>query len=106
MSFRFIRLFTVLGVGFVMLPVATFADEVPPPQRTVLFSERSDGFMLYRIPGIVVTAKGTVLVYCEARKYSAADRGEMEIHLRRSEDWGRDVFASSAGCTPGLATGP
>lgn len=47
MSFRFIRLLTVLGVGFVMLPVATFADEVPPPQRTVLFSERSDGFMLY-----------------------------------------------------------
>ncbi|MEY3172122.1 MAG: hypothetical protein RLZZ436_35 [Planctomycetota bacterium] len=46
MSFRFIRLLTVLGVGFVMLPVAPFADEVPP-QRTVLFSERSDGFMLY-----------------------------------------------------------
>ncbi len=63
------------------------ADE-PFLQKSVLFEERTDGFTLYRIPGIVVTAKGTVLVYCEARKFSDADRGEIEIHLRRSTDGG------------------
>ncbi len=57
-------------------------------KKQVLFVEGSDGFKLYRIPGIVVTAAGTVLAYCEARKHSVADRGESEIHLRRSVDGG------------------
>jgi sialidase-1 len=56
--------------------------------QTVLFEEDTDGFKLYRIPGIVVTASGTVLAYCEARKFTIADRGEIEIHLRRSSDGG------------------
>ena len=63
--------------------------EKPECTKTVLFTERSDGFTVFRIPGIVVTAKGTVLAYCEARKFSDADRGEIEIHLRRSADGGR-----------------
>lgn len=58
-------------------------------EKSVLFEEQTDGFVLYRIPGIVVTAKGTVLAYCEARKFSIADRGEIEVHLRRSSDGGR-----------------
>ena len=58
-------------------------------QKTNLFAEATDGFRLYRIPGIVVTAKGSVLAYCEARKFTVADRGEIEIHLRRSTDGGR-----------------
>lgn len=58
-------------------------------QKTNLFAEGTDGFRLYRIPGIVVTAKGSVLAYCEARKFAVADRGEIEIHLRRSTDGGR-----------------
>ena len=43
----------------------------------------------YRIPGIVVTTKGTVLAYCEARKNNSSDWGEIEIHLRRSTDGGK-----------------
>ncbi len=65
------------------------AAEEPECTKTILFSERRDGFTLYRIPGIIVTVKGTVLAYCEARKFSDADRGEIEIHLRRSADGGR-----------------
>lgn len=57
--------------------------------ETVLFEEDTDGFKLYRIPGIVVTSQGTVLAYCEARKFTEADRGEIEIHLRRSLDGGQ-----------------
>jgi sialidase-1 len=58
-------------------------------EKTDLFWQGMDGFHTYRIPGIVVTANGTILAYCEARKLSAADRGEIEIHLRRSTDGGR-----------------
>lgn len=67
---------TVLGAG-------------PLLQKTNLFVEETGGFRSYRIPGLVVTAKGSVLAYCEARKFSTADWGEIEIHLRRSADGGR-----------------
>jgi sialidase-1 len=72
------------------LPISlTAADETGGQySETVLFQEDTDGFKLYRIPGIVVTPRGTVLAYCEARKFTEADRGEIEIHLRRSEDGG------------------
>ena len=36
----------------------------------------------YRIPGVVVTSKGTLLAFCEARHNSSADWGEIEIYLR------------------------
>lgn len=57
--------------------------------ETVLFQEDTGGFKLYRIPGIVCTSNGTLLAYCEARKHTEADRGEIEIHLRRSIDGGK-----------------
>jgi len=43
----------------------------------------------YRIPGLVVTPKGTVLAYSEARRNNSSDWGEIEIHLRRSTDGGK-----------------
>ncbi|HSJ01223.1 MAG TPA: sialate O-acetylesterase, partial [Verrucomicrobium sp.] len=57
--------------------------------KTDLFEGGKDGVSLYRIPGIVVTAKGSILAYCEARKTSGADWGEIEVHLRRSTDQGK-----------------
>ena len=75
-------------VAFLASSTALFSAE-PFLEKTNLFEEEKDGFRLYRIPGIIVTAKGSVLAYCEARKFTVADRGEIEIHLRRSTDGGR-----------------
>lgn len=58
-------------------------------EKIDLFEGGKDGFSLYRIPGIVVTNKGTALAYCEARKTSGSDWGEIEVHLRRSTDGGK-----------------
>ncbi len=58
-------------------------------EKTVVFPPGLNGITRYRIPGIVVTARGTALAYCEARKNSSADWGEIEIHLRRSIDGGK-----------------
>jgi sialidase-1 len=58
-------------------------------EKNHLYEENSDGFVSYRIPCLIVTAKGTVLTFCEARKYSGLDWGEIEIHQRRSTDGGR-----------------
>ena len=45
--------------------------------------------MLYLIPGIVVTEKGTVVASCEARTSGSGDWGTIDILLRRSTDGGR-----------------
>ena len=44
-------------------------------------------YFRYRIPGMVVTARGTVLIYCEART-TQSDWARMDILLYRSEDGG------------------
>jgi len=71
------------------LPAAAQPIAKPFLEKTNLFEEDKAGFRLYRIPGIIVTAKGSVLAYCEARKFTVADRGELEIHFRRSTDGGK-----------------
>jgi sialidase-1 len=53
-----------------------------------LFTAGSAGYQLYRIPGVVVTNKGTVLAYCEARKSDKGDWGTINVQLRRSTDGG------------------
>ncbi len=68
-------------------PPAT-AAVVAEPVWQDLFAAGEHGIALYRIPGIVVTNQGTVLAYCEARRSSRSDWGEIEVHLRRSTDGG------------------
>ncbi len=63
-------------------------------EKTEVFPPGLNGIARYRIPGIVVTHKGTVLAYAEARKNSSSDWGEIEIHLRRSTDGGKTWAAS------------
>src|SRR6476660_8201097 len=65
-----------------------FAAE-PLLEKIDLFEAGKDDYALYRIPGIIVTAKGTVLAYCEARLNSGSDWGTIDIMLRRSTDGGK-----------------
>ena len=61
----------------------------PAPEFFDVFPANSNGVTRHRIPGMVVTTKGTVLAYCEARINNSSDWGEIEIHLRRSTDGGK-----------------
>jgi sialidase-1 len=74
-----------LGVG-PSVGRATAAQ--PVPERTDVFTAGEGGYTLYRIPGIVVTAKGTLLAYCEARRVKS-DWGDIDLLYRRSVDGGR-----------------
>jgi sialidase-1 len=83
--------FFALCLAILAAPCASnFAD---PPQelfeRSSVFPAGMNDVSLYRIPGMVVSQQGTVLAYCEARKNSSSDWGEIEIHLRRSVDGGK-----------------
>ncbi|HCN76889.1 MAG TPA: exo-alpha-sialidase [Verrucomicrobiales bacterium] len=61
-------------------------------EKLDLFKAGDDpAYNIYHIPGVVVTAAGTVLAWCEARKRPAgvSDWDDIRILLRRSTDEGR-----------------
>jgi sialidase-1 len=85
------RLFTpgtAACLAVVLLGTVLPAAE-PRLDKTDLFEAGKGGHKLYRIPGLVVTARGTVLTWCEARKYTGLDWDDIEILLRRSTDGGK-----------------
>ena len=80
-----------LALLSLLLIGSSFAAE-PSIEKQDLFTVGEDpAYQLYHIPGIVVTAKGTVLAWCEARKRSAgvSDWDDIRILLRRSTDDGK-----------------
>jgi sialidase-1 len=72
---------------------ASLLRAAPLLETSDVFPAKMGGIARYRIPGVVVTTKGTVLAYSEARRNNSSDWGEIEIHLRRSLDGGRTWLA-------------
>lgn len=68
--------------------IVTCAEE-PPLDKTDLFAAGQGGYETFRVPGIVVTTKGTVLAYCEARRNSRSDWADIEVLLCRSTNGGK-----------------
>ncbi len=71
----------------------------PYIEKQDLFTVGEDpAYSLYHIPGVVVTAKGTVLAWCEARKRAAgvSDWDDIRILLRRSTDDGKTWSAAKS----------
>lgn len=71
--------------SLLLIPALLTAAE-PLLEKTDLFAAGTGGYALYRIPGIVVTKKGTALAYCEARKDAKGDWGPIDVLMRRSTD--------------------
>lgn len=59
------------------------------PDRMDLFTSGTGGYHTYRIPALLATPGGTLLAFCEGRKNSPADDGDIDLLLRRSIDGGR-----------------
>ncbi|MDQ1913591.1 sialidase family protein [Paenibacillus sp. GD4] len=57
-------------------------------EQMALFVSGQEGYHTYRIPSLLVTEKGTVLAFCEARKNGGGDAGDIDLALRRSFDHG------------------
>ena len=58
-----------------------------PFYKNRLLWSADEKYTNHRIPGMIVTEKGTLLAYCEART-AANDWALMDIMLQRSEDEG------------------
>lgn len=70
------------------LPTKADLEAAARVEKTLLFAAGEDGYAVFRIPGIVVTTKGTVLAYCVGRR-EPGDWADIDIFLRRSTDGGK-----------------
>ncbi|MDB6118974.1 MAG: nedA [Verrucomicrobiaceae bacterium] len=73
--------------AFAATALCSLTAAEPSLEKTDLFEVNTNGYKVYHIPGIVVTAKGSVLAWCEARK-KGGDWDQIDILLRRSTDGG------------------
>jgi sialidase-1 len=59
------------------------------PTGTDVFTSGTEGYHTFRIPSLLVSPRGTLLAFCEGRKTSDADDGDIDLLLRRSSDGGK-----------------
>jgi len=81
------------------------ASVLQPGQRA-LYVAGEGGYHTYRIPSLIVTARGSLLAFCEGRKQGRSDTGDIALLVRRSMDggetWGdQQVVWDDAGNTCG-----
>jgi sialidase-1 len=67
-----------------LVSVASAAE----PRQMDLFRAGEGGYHTYRIPSLIETRQGTLLAFCEGRKGSSSDAGDIDLLLRRSSDGG------------------
>ena len=53
-----------------------------------IFTSGQDGYHTYRIPSLIVAPNGDLLAFCEGRRNSRSDHGDLDLMLKRSEDGG------------------
>ena len=100
----------ILALGCA-LAAALPADTRAAPSFTeaAIFTSGQGGYNTYRIPAIVRTNAGTLLAFCEGRKTSSADSGDIDIVLRRSTDngqtWGALTLVQEEGDTASITIG-
>lgn len=67
----------------------TTAPVQPLSPALDVFVAGQEGYHTYRIPSLLVTAKGTLLAFAEGRKNGRGDSGHIDLVLKRSADNGR-----------------
>ncbi|MEA1951012.1 MAG: sialidase family protein, partial [Planctomycetota bacterium] len=78
---------SVVSVRFKLSEIDAEAKRLPVEEN--LFVSGKNGYDTYRIPALAVTNKGSVLAFCEGRKKSRGDTGNIDMLLRRGTDGGR-----------------
>jgi sialidase-1 len=65
------------------------AAAAPDLTQMEVFRSGEGGYHTYRIPALIASKKGTLLAFCEGRRNSGSDTGDIDILLRRSFDNGK-----------------
>jgi sialidase-1 len=73
----------LLCASFSFITHAEFSND-----SSAIFIGGTDGYHTYRIPAIISAPDGTLLAFCEGRKSSNVDSGDIDLLLKRSSDNG------------------
>ena len=79
----------VTAAGLLLGFVFGGAGASTPLERTDVFVSGEGGYHTYRIPALIVTSHLALLAFCEGRKNSASDTGDIDLLLKRSTDAGK-----------------
>src|SRR5579884_1765630 len=82
------RVWILVAVGLGLLAVTDTLRSAEPEQAPVFVSGR-DGYHSFRIPALLLIRHGTLLAFCEGRKGSSSDAGNIDVLLKRSFDGGK-----------------
>ena len=80
-------MFSRIGTLTLLASAALLAGAAP--FQTDVFRAGEGGYHTYRIPALIASGKGTLLAFCEGRRNSASDTGDIDVLLRRSFDGGK-----------------
>ncbi|MFH1737839.1 MAG: sialidase family protein [bacterium] len=87
------RVLTIMSIVSIFYGCVSIGDENERLsqvgfEQEAIFISGQDGYYTYRIPAIVVSNQGTILAFCEGRKTSRSDHGDIDLLLKRSTDNG------------------
>ena len=85
---RFCQL-TVLLLTCLASWMASAAGPAEGIESTNVFVSGQGEYHTYRIPALLVTARGTLLAFAEGRKGGRGDAGDIDLILKRSTDQGK-----------------
>src|SRR5664280_3091834 len=74
----------LLGVLLAAIAFGAAGASAPLGQQDVFISGQG-GYHTYRIPALIVTSNQTMLAFCEGRKNSRSDTGDIDLLLKRSK---------------------
>jgi sialidase-1 len=94
LSKRWLTVFLIFGFACALWQArrVTSAPAGPTEQgltESDVFVCGREGYNTFRIPAIIATTKGALLAFCEGRKNSGSDTGEIDMLVKRSIDSGR-----------------
>ena len=76
-------------IAIVIVALTLQISGADAPMQKIVFRQGVDGYHTYRIPALLVTKAGTVIVICEGRKAGSGDAGDIDLLVKRSPDGGR-----------------
>ena len=56
--------------------------------KKTVFESGKEGYHTFRIPSIITTKNGTLIAFCEGRKNSSSDTGNIDLVMKKSNDNG------------------
>jgi sialidase-1 len=94
------KLFFIVLTGLVFVSCRTAYNTAGAVDEQHIVFEPDSNYASMRIPALVITHKGTLLAFCEARIGTASDWADMDLALKRSTDGGKtwspvQIIASS-----------